>query len=185
MGMGEPLANRKALFPALSILNQGYGIGSRRITVSTVGLVPGILELAKRPEQFRLALSLHAPDSELRRTLIPLENRYPLSEVVAALKAFDAAGGKRITFEYTLIRGVNDHAHLAPQLAELAYNLQAFVNLIPYNPIPYQDWEPSPPDRVRLFAKAMEERGVSAAVREPRGRDIDAACGQLRANALT
>lgn len=184
MGMGEPLANRKALFPALTILNQGYGVGARRITVSTVGLVPGILELAERPEQFRLALSLHAPDSELRRTLIPLENRYPLEEVVEALRAFDAAGGKRITFEYTLIQGVNDHAHLAPRLAELAFGLHAFVNLIPFNPIPYQDWKPSPPDRIRMFARVLEDRGVSVAVREPRGRDIDAACGQLRANAL-
>ena len=184
MGMGEPLANRKGLFPALTLLNQGYGVGARRITVSTVGLVPGILELAERPEQFRLALSLHAPESELRRTLIPLEARYSLSEVVGALRAFDAAGGKRITFEYTLIHGVNDYIHLAPKLAELAFGLQAFVNLIPFNPIPYQDWEPSPPNRIRDFAKVLEERGVSVAVREPRGRDIDAACGQLRANAL-
>ncbi|MGD2123176.1 MAG: 23S rRNA (adenine(2503)-C(2))-methyltransferase RlmN [Gemmatimonadota bacterium] len=184
MGMGEPLANRRALFPALSILNRGYGLGARRITVSTVGLVPGILELAKRPEQFRLALSLHAPESDLRRTLIPLEARYPLPEVIAALKEFNAAGGKRITFEYTLIRGVNDHAHLAPQLADLAFGIQAFVNLIPYNPIPFQDWEPSPREQVEFFRTVLEERGVAVAVREPRGRDIDAACGQLRANSL-
>jgi 23S rRNA (adenine2503-C2)-methyltransferase len=184
MGMGEPLANRKALFPALSILNRGYGLGARRITVSTVGLVPGILELAKRPEQFRLALSLHAPESGLRRTLIPLEDRFPLAEVVAALREFNAAGGKRITFEYTLIRGVNDYEYLAPQLAELAFGLQAFVNLIPFNPIPFQEWEPSLPKQVRLFQSVLEERGVAVAVREPRGRDIDAACGQLRANSL-
>jgi 23S rRNA (adenine2503-C2)-methyltransferase len=184
MGMGEPLANRKALFPALTILNQGYGLGARRITVSTVGLVPGILELANRPEQFRLALSLHAPESELRRTLVPLEDRYPLPTLVDALKAFDAAGGKRITFEYTLIDGVNDHLELAPKLAELAFSLQAFVNLIPFNPIPYRDWKPSPPERIVRFAKTLEDRGVSVAVRESRGRDIDAACGQLRANAL-
>ena len=184
MGMGEPLANRKGLFPALTILNQGYGLGARRITVSTVGLVPGILELAKRPEQFRLALSLHAPLSELRRELIPLEARYPLPEVVEALKAFDAAGGKRITLEYTLIGGVNDHTHLAAPLAELASDLQAFVNLIPFNPIPFQDWVSSPPERIRMFARVLEERGVSVAIREPRGRDIDAACGQLRASAL-
>jgi 23S rRNA (adenine2503-C2)-methyltransferase len=184
MGMGEPLANRKALFPALTILNQGYGLGARRITVSTVGLVPGILELARRPEQFRLALSLHAPESELRKTLVPLEERYPLPTLVEALRAFDAAGGKRITFEYTLIDGVNDHPRLAPKLAELAAGLQAFVNLIPFNPIPYRDWEPSPEERIRGFARTLQERGVSVAVRESRGRDIDAACGQLRANAL-
>jgi 23S rRNA (adenine2503-C2)-methyltransferase len=184
MGMGEPLANRRALFPALTILNQGYQLGARRITVSTVGVVPGILELARRPEQFRLALSLHAPDSELRRTLVPLEARYPLPEVVGALRAFDAAGGKRITLEYTLIQKVNDHPELARELAELAYDLKAFVNLIPFNPIPYKDWRPSAPDRIRAFAAILEERGVSLAVREPRGRDIDAACGQLRASAL-
>ncbi len=184
MGMGEPLANRKALHPALTILNRGYGIGARRITVSTVGLVPGILELAARPEQFRLALSLHAPESGLRRTLVPLEERYPLPEVVEALRAFDSAGGKRITFEYTLIRDVNDHLALAPKLAELAADLQAFVNLIPFNPIPFQAWEPSPWERIRAFARILEERGVPVAVREPRGRDIDAACGQLRARAL-
>ena len=185
MGMGEPLANRKALFPALTILNRGYDLGARRITVSTVGLVPGILELAQRPEQFRLALSLHAPDSELRRTLVPLEGRYPLPEVVGALRAFDAAGGKRITLEYTLIHEVNDHPDLARQLAELAYDLRAFVNLIPFNPIPYRDWQASRPDRIRAFAAILEERGVAMAVREPRGRDIDAACGQLRATALS
>jgi len=184
MGMGEPLANRKALFPALTILNQGYGIGARRITVSTVGLVPGIMELAKRPEQFRLALSLHAPESELRKTLVPLEDRFPLPMLVEAMKAFDAAGGKRITFEYTMIDGVNDALHLAPQLATLAESLQAFVNLIPFNPIPYQDWRPSPQDRIRAFEAILEERGVSVAEREPRGRDIDAASVQRRAYAL-
>jgi 23S rRNA (adenine2503-C2)-methyltransferase len=185
MGMGEPLANRRALFPALTILNRGYNLGARRITVSTVGLVPGILELAQRPEQFRLALSLHAPESELRRTLVPLETRYPLPEVIGALRAFDAAGGKRITLEYTLIHEVNDHPGLARKLAELAHDLKAFVNLIPYNPIPYRDWRPSPPERIKAFAAILEERGVSTAVREPRGRDIEAACGQLRASALS
>jgi 23S rRNA (adenine2503-C2)-methyltransferase len=184
MGMGEPLANRQALHPALTILNHGYRVGARRITVSTVGVVPGILELARREEQFRLALSLHAPESELRRGIIPLEKRYPLPEVMDALRRFDAAGGKRITFEYTMIRGVNDDLALAPKLAELAREVGAFVNLIPFNPIPYVDWVPSAPGRVRAFAAALEERGVAAAVRETRGRDIEAACGQLRAHAL-
>ncbi len=184
MGMGEPLANRKALFPALTILNRGYGLGARRITVSTVGLVPGILALAERPEQFRLALSLHAPESSLRKTLVPLEERFPLPVLMESLKAFDAAGGKRITFEYTLIDGINDELALAPQLADLAESLQAFVNLIPFNPIPDRDWQPSPQDRIRAFAGILEARGVSVAVRESRGRDIDAACGQLRATIL-
>jgi 23S rRNA (adenine2503-C2)-methyltransferase len=184
MGMGEPLANRAAVMPALTILNQGYGVGARRITVSTVGVVPGILELARRPEQFRLALSLHSPDSDLRRELIPLEKRHPLPELMDALKAFDAAGGKRITFEYTMIDGVNDDPALAARLAALASSLQAFVNLIPFNPIPYRDWRPSPSARIRAFQKVLEDRGVSVAVREPRGRDIDAACGQLRARAV-
>ena len=184
MGMGEPLANRKAVHPSLTILNQGYGVGARRITVSTVGVVPGIEELARRPEQFRLALSLHAPTTELRRELIPLEKRHPLPELVDALEAFDAAGGKRITFEYTMIDGVNDDLALVEPLADLALRVRAFVNLIPFNPIPYQAWAPSGPERLRAFAAGLERRGVSVAVRETRGRDIDAACGQLRAHTL-
>ena len=184
MGMGEPLANRPAVHASLTILNQGFEVGARRITVSTVGVVPGILELAQRPEQFKLAISLHSPDSELRRELIPLEKRWSLSELVEALEAFDAAGGRRITFEYTMIRGINDAPELAPRLADLAYRLHAFVNLIPFNPIPWQEWGPSDPARIRHFADVLSARGVDVAVREPRGRDIDAACGQLRANAL-
>jgi 23S rRNA (adenine2503-C2)-methyltransferase len=184
MGMGEPLANRKAVHPALTILNAGFGLGARRITVSTVGVVPGIRELAARPEQFGLALSLHSPDDALRAELIPLAKRYPLPELLDALHAFREAGGRRITFEYTMIRDVNDAERLAPALAELARSVHAFVNLIPFNPIPYQDWHPSRPQRVAHFQRVLEEAGVSVAVREPRGRDIDAACGQLRANAL-
>jgi 23S rRNA (adenine2503-C2)-methyltransferase len=184
MGMGEPLANRQAVGRALTILNHGYRIGARRITVSTVGLVPGILELAARAEQFRLALSLHAPTSELRRELIPLEARYPLPEVMEALARFDAAGGKRITFEYTMIAGVNDDLALTGPLADLAEPVGAFVNLIPFNPIPYQSWSPSGPAQIAAFASRLEQRGITVAVRETRGRDIDAACGQLRAHTL-
>ena len=184
MGMGEPLANREAVGRSLTILNQGYGVGARRMTVSTVGLVPGILELAERPEQFRLALSLHAPLSELRRELIPLEKRHPLPEVMDALRRFDEAGGKRITFEYTMIAGINDDPSLIDPLGDLAEQVRAFVNLIPFNPIPYQPWEPSSPERIRMFAARLERRGIAVAVRETRGRDIDAACGQLRAHTM-
>ncbi len=183
MGMGEPLANRRAVFPALTILNAGYGVGARRVTVSTVGVVPGILALAEREEQFRLAVSLHAPVSSLRAELVPLERRYPLGELMEALDAFRRKGGRRTTFEYTMIRDVNDGRSLVGDLARLALRAEAFVNLIPFNPIPYVDWRPSRPARVRAFLDALRAAGVAAAVREPRGRDIDAACGQLRAAA--
>ncbi|MEX0935380.1 MAG: 23S rRNA (adenine(2503)-C(2))-methyltransferase RlmN [Gemmatimonadota bacterium] len=184
MGMGEPLSNRRAVHPSLTILNAGFGIGARRITVSTVGVVPGIRELASRPEQFGLAISLHAPIPELRRELIPLEQRHPLPELMEAIHAFREGGGRRVTFEYTMIRGVNDEETLAPKLAELAGEVQAFVNLIPFNPIPYQDWGPSTAERIERFRRILDEAGVSVAVRQPRGRDIDAACGQLKANTL-
>ncbi len=184
MGMGEPLANRKAVHPALTILNGGFGLGARRITVSTVGLIPGIVELARRPEQFRLALSLHAPNSELRQELIPLEKRYPLPQLMEALEEFNRGGGRRITFEYTMIGGINDDLNLIPQLADLANRVEAFVNLIPFNPIPYNDWGPSSRRRIEKFRAGLEEKGVACAIRETRGRDIDAACGQLRANAV-
>lgn len=181
MGMGEPLANRRHVFPALSALNAGYGIGARRITVSTVGVVPGILALAEREEQFRLALSLHAPISTLRKELVPLEKRYPLEEVIDAVETYARKGGRRITFEYTMIRDVNDALELAPPLVALAKRVGAFVNLIPFNPIPDVDWKPSLGGRLRAFAAQLEASGVAVAVRRPRGREIDAACGQLRA----
>ena len=130
-----------------------------------------------------MALSLHAPVSALRAELIPLEKRYPLDQVMAALRTF-SRGGRRITFEYTMIRDVNDAPELAPQLVELALDVDAFVNLIPFNPIPYQDWLPSRPGRVAHYRSVLERAGVPVAVREPRGRDIDAACGQLRASKL-
>jgi 23S rRNA (adenine2503-C2)-methyltransferase len=185
MGMGEPLMNRNAVFPALHLLNHAYGLGARRITVSTVGVVPGIIEMARMPEQYRLAVSLHAPNHELRQELIPLEKKYPLESLMEALRRFDEAGGKRITFEYVMIDGVNDAMALADALADLVREFRAFVNLIPFNPIPGTDWKPSRPDRLRAFQGRLEARGISAFVRAPRGRDIAAACGQLKAEATT
>jgi len=185
MGMGEPLMNRKAVFPTLTLLNQAYGMGARRITVSTVGVVPGILELAGRPEQFRLAVSLHAPNHELRSQLVPLERKYPLPTLLESLRVFEAAGGRRITFEYVLIDAVNDAPEQANELGHLVGEFQAHVNLIPFNPIPGTDWRPTPPERQREFAAILEARGVPATIRSPRGRDIAAACGQLRAEHAT
>jgi 23S rRNA (adenine2503-C2)-methyltransferase len=181
MGMGEPLANRSAVMPALTLLNLAFGVGARRITVSTVGVVPGILELAKRPEQFRLAVSLHAPDAGLRARLVPIEKKHPLPELVDALRAFDAAGGRRITFEYVLLDGVNDQPANARKLAALVREFGAHVNLIPYNPIPGAVWQPPPRERQREFERVLVSLGIRATIRGPRGRDIAAACGQLRA----
>ncbi len=185
MGMGEPLMNPKAVFPALTLLNHAYQVGARRITVSTVGVVPGIRELAQRSEQFRLAVSLHAPNHELRQSIVPIERKYAIPELMNALREFEAAGGRRITFEYTMIDGVNDAPALAEELADLVGEFHAHVNLIPYNPIPGPDWKPSPMGRIRRFAEVLHGRGIEATVREPRGRDIAAACGQLRAEHAT
>jgi 23S rRNA (adenine2503-C2)-methyltransferase len=181
MGMGEPLMNPKAVFPTLDILNKGYRFGARRITISTVGVVPGILRMAELPEQYRLAVSLHAPNHELRQRLIPLEKKYPLPELLDALRRFDEAGGKRITFEYVMIDGVTDLPEVADELASVVKEITAFVNLIPFNPIPGTDWKPSKRARLDYFVERLKRHGVTAYVRESRGRDIAAACGQLRA----
>ncbi|HUG38984.1 MAG TPA: 23S rRNA (adenine(2503)-C(2))-methyltransferase RlmN [Longimicrobiales bacterium] len=181
MGMGEPLMNRAAVLDSLTVLNHAYDVGARRITVSTVGIVPGIVELARRPEQFRLAVSLHAPTHELRRKIVPVEKKYPLPQLLDALRAFEAAGGRRITFEYVMIDGINDDLALTDALAEIAGEFRAHVNLIPFNPVPGTGWSPSPERRLREFARRLEAAGVNATVRESRGRDIAAACGQLAA----
>ncbi len=181
MGMGEPLMNRPGVFASLDLLNGAYGLGARRITISTVGVVPGILDLAARPEQFRLAVSLHAPTHELRAQIVPLERKYPLPQLMDALRRFEAAGGRRITFEYVMIDGLNDTAAHARQLAALVREFGSHVNLIPYNPIPGPDWRPSKPAVMQRFLAILEEQGVPATIRTPRGRDIAAACGQLRA----
>ena len=178
MGMGEPLHNWDAVDGALTILNHpdGCGIGARHITVSTVGILPNLAKLAQRPEQFRLALSLHAPTSELRLALMPVEKKYRLPDVIAALKQFR----KRITLEYVLIGGKNDAPELADRLAELARPLGALVNLLPLHPGGAPDLVPSSRQRMLEFERRLKARGVAAVLRRSRGLDISAACGQLR-----
>ena len=182
MGMGEPLMNWKAVSPTLTILNdpKGFGIGARHITVSTVGVLPGIVALGERPEQFRLALSIHAPDDALRGTLMPVNIKYPLADVIDAAKAFD----RRVTFEYVMLGGVNDRPEHARALARLARECRAFVNLIPLHAGGTGGFTPTPPDVIQRFAREVRAAGVEVAVRKSRGVDIAAACGQLRVERL-
>jgi 23S rRNA (adenine2503-C2)-methyltransferase len=177
MGMGEPLLNWPAVDAALSILNapNGIGIGARHITVSTVGIIPGMEQLARRPEQFRLAISLHAPDPAARLELMPIQKKYRLEEVLEAARPFR----KRLTFEYVLIAGRNDSDRDADQLVRLARRLEAHVNLLPLHPGGTVGLEPSSAQRIRSFADRLRNQGVEAVVRRSRGLDIDAACGQL------
>ena len=178
MGMGEPLLNWDAVDGALTILNHadGFGIGARHITVSTVGILPNLAMLAQRPEQFRLALSLHAPTPALRHELMPIEKKYALPAVIAALARFR----RRVTLEYVLIGGKNDALEQADQLAQLARPLGALVNLLPLHPGGAPDLLPSPRAQMLAFERRLRRHGLEAVLRRSRGLDISAACGQLR-----
>lgn len=178
MGMGEPLLNWEALDVALTLLNDeaALGIGARHITVSTVGILPALAALARRPEQFRLAVSLHAPTSALRLTLMPIEKRYRLPEVLEAIKAFR----RRVTFEYVMIEGVNDRDEDLAALAQIARVAGAMVNLLPLHPGGAPSLTPTARPRLAAFAAGLRRRGVEAVARRSRGLDIAAACGQLR-----
>lgn len=178
MGMGEPLLNWPAVDATLSILNQpdGFGIGARHITVSTVGILPGMAAFAKRPEQFRLAISLHAPTAAQRLSIMPVQKKYGLDEVLRAAEAFR----RRVTFEYVMIAGVNDAEADADVLAGHARRLGAFVNILPLHPGGAPGLTPSPGRQLIAFAARLRAQGVEAAVRRSRGLDISAACGQLK-----
>lgn len=178
MGMGEPLLNWPAVDASLSILNdpEGFGIGARHITVSTVGILPGLEAFAKRPEQFRLAISLHAPTTAQRLSIMPVEKKYSLAEVLKAAEAFR----QRVTFEYVVIKDVNDSNDDAAVLATHALRLGAFVNLLPLHPGGGGDLHPVPGRRMYGFAERLRDAGVEVAVRKSRGLDISAACGQLK-----
>ena len=183
MGMGEPMANEAAVWASVERIHGAIGLSARHLTISTVGLVPGIRTLATRPLPVNLAVSLHAANDELRDELVPINRRYPLSQLMEACAAYLAAKGRRLSFEWALIDGVNDRAADAKQLATLCrrFHLPAHVNLIPLNPTPGYPTVGSRKEKVHAFHTMLTDLGVNATVRRNRGTDIDAACGQLAA----
>ncbi|HCZ07130.1 MAG TPA: 23S rRNA (adenine(2503)-C(2))-methyltransferase RlmN [Thermotogae bacterium] len=182
MGMGEPLLNTDNVFKAIEILSHPKlrNMGLRRITVSTVGIPEGIEELARRYPQVRLSVSLHAPDNAVRDLIVPLNHRYPLEMVLDAVRRFQEITGKRVTFEYVLIRGINDSLEHARKLSEILKSFKAHVNLIPVNETGAGFQKPSR-KQIQNFAQILESNGIETTVRAEKGADISAACGQLRA----
>ena len=187
MGMGEPLSNLDVTLRAVRWLATpteagGFGLSARSLTVSTVGLVPGIARLARLKLPITLAVSLHAPNDELRDHLVPVNRHFPLAQLLAAVQRYQATTGRRVTIEYILIAGVNDALEHAAELARRVAALKAHVNLIPMNPTPGIAWTAPSVQRQRAFARVLDEQGVAATIRHNRGGDIDAACGQLYAD---
>lgn len=191
MGAGEPFLNFDQLMKAIRIMNERTGlyIVPNRVTVSTAGIVPRIRELATIPDRPHLAISLAAPNDELRNELMPINKKWPIPELLAACKEFEKSlkANERFTFEYVMLRGVNDSDTQARQLANLLnqYDLRAKVNLIPHNPAEPLPYQPSPIERVEAFREILESKGIHAFIRRPRGRDILAACGQLAARSAS
>jgi 23S rRNA (adenine2503-C2)-methyltransferase len=183
MGMGEPLANLPSLLPALDqiVSPKGLGIGARHITLSTSGLVPKILELAKYPAQIRLAISLHGGDDETRQKIMPINKRFPMKELLQACETFIKERKKMITLEYILIAGVNDDLHQADLLTAHAKRLNAKINLIPYNRVEGLSWDRPSQDQIKAFYQRVQKgEPPRVTLRMEKGHDIDAACGQLR-----
>jgi len=182
MGMGEPLANYDATWRAIEILNdhRGLGLGARRFTISTVGLVPGIRRLAQENLAVNLAVSLHAANNALRDRLVPVNKRYPLQELIAACQEHTQRTGRRVSFEYALMEDINDNPGQARELGYLLRGLLCHVNLIPLNPTADCDYRPSGHERVLAFRRELNRMGIANTVRLSRGIDIQAGCGQLR-----
>lgn len=189
MGMGEPMANYDHTWQALRTITDpdAFGLGARHITVSTVGLPQGIRRMAEEPLQVNLAVSLHAPNDTLRARLVPINNRYPIQEVMAAVRDYIAGAHRRVTFEYALMDRINDTAALARELVALLKPLRSptggamcHVNLIPLNPVAESPYQPSTPEHATAFQILLEQSGIPATLRMRRGIDIDAGCGQLR-----
>ena len=181
MGMGEPLANLEPVLDSIRILHddRGLGLGARRVTVSTSGIVPGIRALAQEGLPLGLAVSLHATTDELRDRLVPLNQRWPLRELLAAARDYGRLTGRRVTLEYTLMAGVNDGAEDARRLAEIARSLPSKVNLIPYNPVPGLDWKRPTLESMEAFAHRLYPVAPAVTLRNTLGGEIWAACGQL------
>lgn len=181
MGMGEPFHNYEATLAAMDRLNdpQGFQFGARRITISTVGLVPMIERFTDEARPYNLAISLHAANDRLRASMLPINDRYPLSDLMAACRRYVRTSGRRVTFEWALVEGVNDSLGDAQELADLVTGLNCHVNLIPLNPTQGYGGEPTDRDQARAFQSALETRGVPTTVRLRRGIDIQAGCGQL------
>ena len=187
MGSGEPMDNYDNLVRFIRLLSDenGLNISQRNITVSTCGIVPKILKLADEGLSITLALSLHAPDDETRKTLMPIANSYSLSEVLPACKEYYKKTGRRLTFEYSLVQGVNDNLDEAKRLTALLKDMQGHVNLIPVNPIKERDFKQSNRDAIDAFKGYLEKHGINVTIRREMGRDIGGACGQLRKSYLS
>ena len=183
MGMGEPLANEPAVWAAVERMHGDLGLSARHLTISTVGVVPGIRRLAQRELPVTLAVSLHAANDELRNELVPINRRYPLADLIPAAQSFVDVNRRRLSFEWAMIDGVNDRPSDADELAAICRQIRpaAHVNLIPLNPTPGWPTTGSSPARVRAFRDRLVAMGVNVTVRRNRGMDIDAACGQLAA----
>jgi len=182
MGIGEPFDNYLNVMDFIRIVNhaKGLAIGARHITVSTSGLVPKIYQFADEPIRVNLAVSLHAPNDELRTKLMKVNKAYPIADLIQALKVYFAKTSRRITFEYILLSHVNDSIELADELSDLIRGLNAYVNLIPYNPVREFAYEPTDMARASQFYDRLMKRGIAVTLRREQGKDIDAACGQLR-----
>ena len=183
MGTGEPFDNYDNVLDFIRIANhpQGLEIGARHITVSTCGLVPGIKKYAHEGLQTNLAISLHAPNDKIRNKIMPISKGYPMDKLMEAVKYYEQVAGRRVTFEYILLKDVNDSLECAKELCELIRGTLAYVNLIPYNPVDENVFERSEDKQVRAFFNYLHKHGVNSTIRKEFGNDIDAACGQLRA----
>lgn len=184
MGMGEPLLNTENVVKSIQSLNQDVGIGQRCMTVSTVGIRDRIRQLAQHQLQITLAVSLHASNQALRQQLIPSARKYPLEDLLAECREYVHLTGRRITFEYILLAGVNDQTQQAAELAQLLRGFQTHVNLIPYNPISEVEYQRPNASRIQAFANVLRQQQIAVSVRYSRGLEADAACGQLRAKKL-